>query len=225
MAAAHATPLDLCHPATGDTVALVPVRVVQDPDDATSAPMLLAYVPTGGGVVGAAEPEHARGGRREAAVALATKWLSELGLAPEAHFLAAEVDAFGNGFDVQAARVSVIAAPAHGAPAGGFARTATELRDEPGRGAWATLDALAEDSTSPQGQARYRVAAVALARTDSYIRPTHDGPRFMRVGARTAADTNTSATPTASGGPNLQQCCAAADAGCRELNPFAPDRP
>ena len=223
-----AAPLNLHTPTTGDTIAIVPVHIHPcEPDPLTGQsppPLLYAFVPRQGGVFGAPEPEHARSGRREAAVEIASKWLPHVGFRPEACFLAGEVDAFGNGFGATEERTSVVAAPLFGRLADDVSRAATphELAAVCATsggtdGIWATLDALAPVTDALPDAAQFRIAAVALARVDSYIRPTKDGPAFMRVGVRPAAAANaTSSTPPQTA-DTAGQAVTDADAACTAL--------
>eukprot|EP00966_Prymnesium_polylepis_P324532 7380571-Prymnesium_polylepis.1 len=64
---------------------------------------------------------------------------------------------------------------------------------------------------------RGRATAVAIARAESYLRPTPDGPRFMRIGARAAATANSSSAHVEAAADSIERRCAGADAACHEL--------
>ena len=156
---------------------------------AATAHGVLVYVPLAADGFGAPEAAHARNGRRAAAVDAATAWLPELDIAREAFFLAGELDLHADGSASAARRVTLVVAPCSSRPSDDeIAKTASALANARARGdtaIWATIDALAdgEAPTAHEGGPQYRIAAAAIAKVTSYIRPTTEGPRFLRIGA------------------------------------------
>ena len=72
-------------------------------------------------------------------------------------------------------------------------------------GTWWTLDQLTADATHPAGLARYRAAATAIAKIDSYMQPTAAAPHFMRWGVRHEMGANLSATTHETAAIQLQR--------------------
>ena len=174
-----------------DNIVLAPVQT-----SAATAAEPLVLLPLHRGVFGLPETPHRRNHRREAAVEAAAAVAERAGMTKDACFLAGEIDAIGQGFEeVSGTRTSVVVAPCRPdtAPAA-VARTPQELRalqeatahahSGAAPAVWTTAAALAADSTTADGHVRYRAAAVAIAMAEAHIRPTAEGPNFMRTGAR-----------------------------------------
>ena len=97
-------------------------------------------------------------------------------------------------------------APAHGAAAEPPTAPASD------GGEWWTLDQLVADATSPAGTARYRAGATAIAKVDSYMRPTATIPTFMRWGVRHEMYANPSAATHVAASTSLERRLTAAAA-------------
>ena len=183
--------IDLTPDDAHDVIILAPV--------AATAHGLLVYLPTGSDAFGAPEPRHARNGRRAAAVDATAAWLPELDIAREAFFLAGELNVHDEGSASHQRRVTLVVAPTphHPSAAEVVATPADRVRMQAaGRiGAWTTLAAAAAASpAATEGGAQYRIAAAAMAKVESYIRPTTEGPRFLRIGAVGPRAVNASST-------------------------------
>ena len=208
-----------------NTVALVPLRIaLRDPHNEGAPhpmPEIMALVPCTGCSFGCMEPDHPRQGRRESAVQVAARLLPDFEAPADTYFFAAELDALGDSTEHGTARTSVVTAPVQGAPGCTVMRTPADMRlakaENPQGQVWATLDALADDEAGADAWARYRLAAVAIARVESYIGPTPDGPRYMRIGARAPAPANTSTVPAETAPDTLAERCADANASCEQL--------
>ena len=84
-------------------------------------------------------------------------------------------------------------------------------------GVWATIDALAAAATDSGGTARYRLAAAAAAKVDSFIEPTPHGPEFVRLGVRSERRANASTSARAPAATSLAARVAAVVAETRLL--------
>ena len=208
-----------------DSIAIVPVRT-----SAITGAAPLALMPLHSGVFGMLEHSHARNGRREAVVDAASAATTGSGVAKDVCFLAGEVDADDGGFDIKCgARSSVVVAPcdtetmaaalattAQEAATLRAAWAATDLGTEPQ--VWMTLDALAEEASTPDGTARYRVAATAIAMAEAHVHPTPEGPAFMRSGARAWKHAPAATSRTPAGPITLDERIRRADLASEELH-------
>ena len=206
--------------ARGDTaVALVPTRIepagdARGPGEPAARSRLSALIPLRGGadVVGATAPKGTRRGRREGMVETAAKWMPALALPSVTYFLAGEVATHDS--QPEAAGLVVVTVPvppsapaAQAHPTACSAAEITAARDAGHSYAWATAGALAEAAQCSATTARYRAAATAIAKVESYLRPTPDGPVFMRVGARAEQRANLSASAQPAGKVTLAERC------------------
>ena len=218
----------VAHGGHGASVAVVPVAVDRS-GGGSERPRLAAYVPPAaahGIVFGKGISSASRRGRREAIVEEASGWLPHLGVPEAAYFLAGEVTCHGEGFDAGSSVVVVTAPVDLSASPSLIATSAARFIElsgvnEGAVGVWATIDAIAELQATCDDPAEltavYRVAATAVAQIDSYLRPTCDGPAHSHVGARAAANANTSASTPAPASKQLPERASAADAAAVEF--------
>jgi len=215
-------PLPLLHVlngvARGNAVATVPVLVTERTSGGCAS--VAAYVPTSisdGIVFGKTLPSGSRRGQREELTNAAALWLPDVAPEPKAFFAAAEVTCLGDGFDT-AGSALVVTAPVNTTGAGAtIATSAAEvhaLRERGVDGVWATLDCIAElTSSSADGTAVYRVAAAAIAKIDSYLGPSAAMPDHTRVGVRPGASANASASTLPPAAKQLPERMREAEAG------------
>ena len=232
--------LDLTQPPPDGTtaVAIVPVQIqTRRQDDGSHATRLLALVPLARPrarkrvhVFGSRLDNAARRGRREGMVESAAAASPQLGIEPEAYFLAGEVRTHDGDAAYGAAASSdtvVVTAPTRQTlDERDIAESADALRAaaEAGRTSiWATVDAVAAAAGATGSKecagalAAYRVVAAAVARIDSYLRPTPEGPEFMRIGVLDERTANRITAERDAAAVTLQQRIERAAAAAREF--------
>ena len=201
---------------------VVLVAVTHNRGAADAGPRFLAHMPPRRDTLhGVSEGAGSRRRRREALGEETEKWLN-LGCPKEAYFHAGDLQTHAcahpdhpedDPLAPGAKRTIVFTAllvnlPADAilancgvpCPAGG-----TDTPSPADGGVWWTLDQLAADATDPAGVARYRAGATAIAKVDSYMRPTDELPVFMRWGVQHERDANLSATTREAAPIDLEQ--------------------
>ena len=228
-ARATAPLLSLAEPPAGGErrVLLAPVAYTRPPD-AGGPRRMVVYMPTQPDMAwGVAEAATTRRRRREAMCEEAAAWLPHLGVPASLYFHAGDVatheapphDEAAAGQPPPRDAVTVTALLV-GVPDGDtVATTPRALREVASTtgGVWATIDALAAAATDSGGTARYRLAAAAAAKVDSFIEPTPHGPEFVRLGVRSERRANASTSARAPAATSLAARVAAVVAETRLL--------
>ena len=228
-ARAAAPLLSLVAPPAGDErrVLLAPVAYTRPPDSGGPRRMVV-YMPTQPGMAwGVAEAAATRRRRREAMCEEAATWLPHLGVPASLYFHAGDVATHaapprGDAAADQPPPRDAVAVTALlvGVPDGDAVVTTPHALSEAAStadGVWATIDALAAAADDGGGMARYRLAAAAAAKIDSFIEPTPHGPEFVRLGVRSERRANASTSARAPAATSLAARVAAVVAETRQL--------
>ena len=189
---------------------------------------MVVYMPTQPGMAwGVAEAAATRRRRREAMCEEAATWLPHLGVPASLYFHAGDVATHaapprGDAAADQPPPRDAVAVTALliGVPDGDAIVTTPHALSEAAStagGVWATIDALAAAATDGGGMARYRLAAAAAAKVDSFIEPTPHGPEFVRLGVRSERRANASTSARAPAATSLAARVAAVVAETRQL--------
>ena len=214
-------------------VLLAPVSYTRPPEGGGRRQMVIYMPAQPGAAWGVAEASATRRRRREAMCDDAAAWMPRLGMPKNVYFHAGDVRTHDAAGPVEAAardgthaprpepRASVaITVLLKDIPEGeAIATTPLALRTAgaASHGVWATVDALAAAATDSGGVARYRLAAAAAAKVDSYIQPTPDGPEFVRWGVRAERRANAATSARAPAATTLAARVAAAEAEARKF--------
>ena len=203
---------------------IVLLAVARHPNpNGRGARLMVCLPPRRNALYGVTEATDATRRRREAMCHEAAGWL-DLGCAKEAYFHAGDVQTHpasepGHSGDStshpEAMRTAVITTVLR-RPLTGSTLADAAPRHHAG-GVWWTLEQLAEDCADPAGEARYRAGAAAIAKVDSYMRPTGDTPHFVRWGVRDEASANGSAAESETAEKRLEQRLRAAAAEAKKL--------
>ena len=190
---------------------------------------MVVYMPTQPGAAwGTTEAVATRRRRREAMCDDAATWLPHLGMPKGVYFHAGDLRTHGDPPPATAGApppseppysvsVTVVLTDI---PDGDAIATTTEAllaAAETERGVWTTIDALAGAATDSGGVARYRLAAAAAAKVDSYVQPTPNGPEFVRWGVRSERRACAATSERASATATLSQRVQAVRAEARRF--------
>ena len=190
---------------------------------------MVVYMPTQPDAAwGTTEAVATRRRRREAMCDDAATWLPHLGMPKGVYFHAGDLRTHGDPPPATAGApppseppysvsVTVVLTDI---PDGDAIATTTEAllaAAETERGVWTTIDALAGAATDSGGVARYRLAAAAAAKVDSYVQPTPNGPEFVRWGVRSERRACAATSERASATATLSQRVQAVRAEARRF--------
>ena len=192
---------------------VVLVAIARNASAEPGASKFLAYMPASrDALFGVDEDATKLRPRREALGEKAVEWLN-LGCPKEAYFHAGDVQTHESAHPdhpeddplAPEAKRTIVFTALLGQPPADTLDAPTRDAAAEGDAAWWTLGELAAAAHDPAGIARYRAGAAAMAKVDSYMRPTGAAQPFVRWGVADERQANTTRAETPKAHASLER--------------------